>query len=190
MRGMGQKGAVKIRQEDIVEAALTLVDEQGLGALNMRAIAARLGVQASALYWHFPSKTVLMRAMAQSFHARALVAAGAGAAKDWRRWLRDYGAALRGALLSHQGSALLCATARPAPDTAAAAADILSAPLVAQGLSRARALSCLASINALVLGWAVYEQSEAMHDHLAEMIGFDESFALGLEAMVAGFRVD
>ena len=173
-----------------VEAALTLVDEQGMGALNMRAIAARLGVQASALYWHVPSKTALMRAMAQSFHARALAVAGAGAAKDWRRWLIDYGLALRRALLSHQGSALLCATARPAPDTAAAAGDLLAAPLVAQGLSRAHALSCLASINALVLGWAVYEQSEAMHDHLAEMIGFDESFALGLEAMVSGFHVD
>lgn len=181
---------MKIRQEEIVEAALTLVDEQGLGALNMRAIAARLAVQASALYWHFPSKTVLMRAMARSFHARALVVAGTGEGKDWRRWLMDYGAALRRALLSHRGSALLCATARPAPDTAAAAGNLLAAPLMEQGLSRAHALSCIASINALVLGWAVYEQSEAMHDHLTEMIGFDESFAMGLEAIVSGFHVD
>lgn len=181
---------MKIRQEEIVEAALALVDEQGLGALNMRAIAARLGVQASALYWHVPSKTVLMRAMAESFYARALAAAGAGRGKDWRRWLIDYGTALRRELLGHQGSAQLCATARPAPDTAAAAADALAAPLVEQGLSRADALSVIASVNALVLGWAVYEQSDALHDHLAEMIGFDESFALGLEAMVSGFRFD
>ncbi len=187
---MRQKGTVKIKQEEIVEAALALVDEQGLGALNMRAIAARLDVQASALYWHVPSKTALMRVMAQSFYARALAVAGAGAGKDWRRWLVDYGAALRRALLSHQGSAQLCATARPAPDTAAIAADALATPLVEQGLSRAHALSVVASVNALVLGWAVYEQSDALHDHLAKMIGFDESFALGLEAMVSGFSLD
>ncbi|WP_156358220.1 hypothetical protein [Sphingobium sp. Leaf26] len=97
---------------------------------------------------------------------------------------------LRRSLLDHQGSAQLCAIARAMPGTAATMADVLAAPLILYGLSRHHALSCIASVTALALGWAVYEQSDGLHDYLEEMIGFDESFVAGLEAMVSGFRVD
>jgi TetR/AcrR family tetracycline transcriptional repressor len=185
IEGLRHKDRMKISRDEIVACGLALVDEKGMAALNMRAIAARLGVQASALYWHFKSKNALMRAMAGSFYRRALEAAAVE--KGWREWLTCYGRALRRALLDHQGSAQLCAIARPSPGSAAEAADALAAPLIAMGLSKHQALSCIASVNALALGWAVYEQSEALHDYLAEMIGFDESFATGLNAMVSGF---
>jgi hypothetical protein len=32
-----------------------------------------------------------------------------------------------------------------------------------------------------------YEQSQAMHDYLTQLIDFDESFEAGLQAMVRGF---
>jgi TetR/AcrR family tetracycline transcriptional repressor len=186
-RRVRHKGDMKIGQDDIVACALALVDEQGMAALSMRAIATRLGVQASALYWHFPSKDRLLRAMADSFYEQALAAAAR--AQDWRGWLACYGTGLRRALLDRQGSAQLCAIARPAPGTAASTADAMAAPLILYGLSRHHALSCIASVTALALGWAVYQQSDALHDYLEEMIGFDESFAAGLNAMVSGFAV-
>jgi hypothetical protein len=36
------------------------------------------------------------------------------------------------------------------------------------------------------MGWIAYEQSEAMHDFLAQMIDFSESFEVGLLALVGG----
>jgi TetR/AcrR family tetracycline transcriptional repressor len=177
-------GTMKLGQQEIVAAALQLVDEQGIDRLNMRALAGRLGVQASALYWHVGDKAELTSLMAGSFYARALATAPTDV--GWRAWLLGFGHAFRASLLAHRDSAQLCAIARPLVGVQEAA-DRLAAPLVAAGLSRHAALSAQASVISLALGWAVYEQSNALHDHLAEMVGFDESFTAGLEAMVAGF---
>jgi TetR/AcrR family tetracycline transcriptional repressor len=81
----------------------------------------------------------------------------------------------------------LCAIAKPLDEDAAAATDILTRPLVLAGLSRHVALSYQSSVISLVLGWCIYEQSEVLHDYLARVIGFDESFTTGLTAMVTGF---
>jgi TetR/AcrR family tetracycline transcriptional repressor len=176
---------MKIEKQDIVDAALRLLDDEGLRLVSMRTLAGRLGVQASALYWHVGNKDELLVLMANHFYERALAAVPDDV--TWRDWLRTYGHAFRQTLLKQRDSALLCASARPPLASAQERADALAAPLVARGLSRHAALSCQASVISLALGWAVYEQSEAMHDYLALMIGFDESFTLGLEAMVGGF---
>src|SRR5438445_9330511 len=46
-----------LTREEIVDAAMTLVDEVGLDALTMRAVADRLGVYPNALYWHIGSRS-------------------------------------------------------------------------------------------------------------------------------------
>lgn len=43
--------------------ALLLLDEYGLPDLTMRNLATALGVQPSALYWHFPNKQALLAAV-------------------------------------------------------------------------------------------------------------------------------
>jgi len=49
------------------------------------------------------------------------------------------------------------------------------------------ALSYQSSVISQVLGWCINQQSEAVHEFLASLIGFDESFTTGLTARVAGF---
>jgi TetR/AcrR family tetracycline transcriptional repressor len=176
---------VKIDQRQVIDVALALLDEQGLSELQMRAVAGRLNVQASALYWHVRNKAELLSLMSMHFYAAALTAVPAGL--SWRDWLLTFGKGFRQALLGHRDSAQLCAIASPRDEDAEAAADELSKPLIVAGLSRHVALSYQSSVISLVLGWCIYEQSEALHDYLARMIGFDESFTTGLTAMVAGF---
>jgi TetR/AcrR family tetracycline transcriptional repressor len=176
---------VKIHQRQVIDVALTLLDEQGLSELQMRAVAGRLNVQASALYWHVRNKAELISLMSTHFYDAARTAVPEGL--SWRDWLLTFGAAIRKALLGHRDSAQLCAIARPLNEDTEAAADELSKPLIVAGLSRHVALSYQASVISLVLGWCIYEQSEALHDYLARMIGFDESFTTGLTAMVAEF---
>ena len=43
-------------RESVVRAGLALFDEVGLEKLTLRALAARLGVQAPAIYWYVDSK--------------------------------------------------------------------------------------------------------------------------------------
>ncbi|MGP5098468.1 TetR family transcriptional regulator [Brachybacterium alimentarium] len=50
-------------REDVAEMALQLLDEYGLPDLTMRNLATALGVQPSALYWHFPNKQALLAAV-------------------------------------------------------------------------------------------------------------------------------
>ena len=65
----GTRGRGHARQLDrakIVDAALTLTREAGATAPSMRQVAARLEVDVSALYWHFPNKAALLAAAAQT----------------------------------------------------------------------------------------------------------------------------
>ncbi|MDX6646685.1 MAG: hypothetical protein QOK40_2412 [Miltoncostaeaceae bacterium] len=57
----GRRGALS--REDIVSAALALVDAQGLGALSMRRLADRLDVATMSLYRHVRNKAELTDAM-------------------------------------------------------------------------------------------------------------------------------
>jgi AcrR family transcriptional regulator len=51
------------RKEEIVRAALALLEEQGASALTMRRLAERLGVKAPSLYKHFDGKDDLEAAL-------------------------------------------------------------------------------------------------------------------------------
>lgn len=179
---------MKLDTPVIVAEALLLVDEKGLDGLTMRALAQRLGVQASALYWHVGGREELVTAMAGTFYQNALAATPANG--SWREWLYAFGTVFRHSLLQHRDSARLCAISRPDPDRTDSNNATLVAPLEAMGLSRRHALTCISSVIALSLGWAVYEQSSSMHDHLDRLVGFDRSYGIGLRAMVDGFPAE
>jgi AcrR family transcriptional regulator len=51
------------RQKHILEAALEIVEADGVAGLSMRRIAGALGVDAAALYWHFRNKEELLSAL-------------------------------------------------------------------------------------------------------------------------------
>jgi AcrR family transcriptional regulator len=50
-------------RQEILTAAWGAAHEHGLGALTLRDVAARVGMRAPSLYWHFDSKTALYDAM-------------------------------------------------------------------------------------------------------------------------------
>lgn len=54
-----------LTRDQVVDAALTVAGDYGLGDLSMRRVATELGVQAGALYWHVANKQELLIAVAQ-----------------------------------------------------------------------------------------------------------------------------
>jgi TetR/AcrR family transcriptional regulator, tetracycline repressor protein len=72
--------------QQIVDAALALIDERGLAAFNMRDVAGRLGVYHRAIYWHFPDgrNAVLAAVAAVAFDD---VLPTEVPTRDWKRWL-------------------------------------------------------------------------------------------------------
>ena len=57
------KAQVPLTREAIAEAALVQIDANGLEGLSMRTLGGALGVEAMALYHHFPSKGELLDAV-------------------------------------------------------------------------------------------------------------------------------
>lgn len=49
-----------LSREEILDAALAIVDAEGLEALTMRRLGATLGVEAMTLYYHVPNKEALL----------------------------------------------------------------------------------------------------------------------------------
>lgn len=91
----------------VVATALTLLDEYGLPGLTMRRLAATLGVQQSALYWHFESKQLLLAAMAEEILARG---PRPPSSRAWDTEVTRKAVALRDALVAYRDGAELVST--------------------------------------------------------------------------------
>lgn len=90
----------------ILRQAFAVLNEAGLEGLTLRRIAARLKVQAPALYWHFKSKQDLLDEMATEVLRRSM---GKSAAFDtiqnWPEWASAYYGSLRRTLLTYRDGA-------------------------------------------------------------------------------------
>lgn len=59
-----------LSRDRIVGVALEIVEAEGLGGLTMRRLAGKLGVAATAIYWHVGDKDALLDALAERIAAR------------------------------------------------------------------------------------------------------------------------
>lgn len=65
-RPRNKRGEGKQLREDIVRAALELLDETGeAGAVTLRAVARRVGISAPSIYSHFPDREAILLAVVQ-----------------------------------------------------------------------------------------------------------------------------
>jgi AcrR family transcriptional regulator len=109
----------------ILDQALALVDERGLGAMSMRAVAERVGLTSMALYPYVGGKDALLDGLVDLLHAELGTAHGADPADlDWRHRLRVLGRSVRTLSRAHPGAYPLLLN-RPA--AAASASWLISA---------------------------------------------------------------
>lgn len=80
-----------LSRERLVEAALALIQEEGLDGLSMRALADRLDVKAASLYWHVRDRRELLELLADSILDGIRPARGAS---GWRQAVVDSGGRL------------------------------------------------------------------------------------------------
>jgi len=81
-----------LTRDRLVEAALGLINEEGLDGLSMRALAERLEVKAASLYWHVRDRGELLELLAESI-LETVVQPRRGA--GWRQSAMATGDALR-----------------------------------------------------------------------------------------------
>lgn len=147
---------MQLRRGDVLDGAMTILDEHGLSDLTMRRLATSLGVQPGALYWHFPNKQTLLGAMAD----RILDGIDAPpSAEDWDDALTELAHRFRGALLAHRDGAELVSATYASRLTTSGARDAFVATAGRAGLSRAHAELTGYALLHYVLGHTLDEQS-------------------------------
>jgi TetR/AcrR family transcriptional regulator, tetracycline repressor protein len=105
-RKPGPKSALS--REVFVEAALAIVDSEGLEALSMRRLGAELDVDPMAAYRHFPNKDALLDGVVEAVVAE--VDLSVDAPSPWREQIAALARAYRAALLAHPAVAPLAAS--------------------------------------------------------------------------------
>ncbi|RJQ79691.1 TetR family transcriptional regulator [Pseudonocardiaceae bacterium YIM PH 21723] len=98
-----------LSRDQVIDAAVELLNEVGLEKLTTRALTDRLGVQRGALYWHVKSKDDLLGAIAERI-CRPSLSVEADGRTSWE-WLREFGLVYRRSLLAHRDGARIVAQA-------------------------------------------------------------------------------
>lgn len=143
----------------IVAAALEVLDEGGIDAVTLRAVAARLGVQAPALYHHVRGKQGLLDEMGTEIHRRVVAElAGQQRVGGWLEDLSAFANTLRAEYLAHRdGARTFSGTLITDPDVLRAQEPWLRR-WVADGVSRESAFDGFEIVTAFVVGFVIEEQ--------------------------------
>ncbi|WP_246019160.1 TetR/AcrR family transcriptional regulator [Saccharothrix australiensis] len=157
------KGEPPLTLARIVEAAVALLDEEGIDRLTMRRLADRLAVAAPSLYWHVDTKDDVIDLAVDAIFGEVPVAGGGGGGgggggedgrgddwrgEDWRAGVTAVVTAWRTALLRHPWAAAVPARRRPTiGPNFLARMEVLQATLVRGGLSGTRLAAA---------AWALY----------------------------------
>jgi len=147
-------------QQLIVSHAFAVLNETGLDGLTLRRLAARLNVQAPALYWHFKNKQGLLDEMATEVLRRAM--------RDnipletltrWQDWAAAYYLGLRKTLLQYRdGAKMFSGTYLTDADLFAPMESSLRR-LTGVGFTLRQAVVGLGALYSYTIGFVIEEQA-------------------------------
>lgn len=100
-----------LRLQAVVEAATSLADQEGLGAVSMRRVAAELGVSPMTLYTYIPGKSELLDLMLDAVYQQLPKDDTAG--QPWRQRLTAVADANRALYLAHPWASEVSAVRPP-----------------------------------------------------------------------------
>jgi TetR/AcrR family transcriptional regulator, tetracycline repressor protein len=101
----GRRGRRRtLTEDDILDAALTLLDEGGAKAATVRGIAARVGVAPNAVYTYFPDKAAVVAALVDRLLGEVDHDVFADRSQPWRLRVESLALELRQRLTAHPGA--------------------------------------------------------------------------------------
>ena len=201
-RGQGELG-----REAIIAAAVTIADNEGLAALSLRGVAARLGAPVTSLYRHVNGKEELLRAMTDAVITEESLPTEPPS--GWRAQLEVAARLQWNVLRRHPWLARLMSITRPRPlPNVIAYADWVLRALEGHGLDANRRMQLHIVLHAFIQGFAMNLETEAdaagetglsdsawMDTQLADftalaMTGRYPAFSRVMAELDAGFELD
>jgi AcrR family transcriptional regulator len=159
-RGKGRTGPVTA--EAVVDAALMLIDEEGLDALTMRRLAHVLGVEPVTIYRQLPNKDAILAGVAEKLWREMGPPDGPGGAEpvppqagaaDWRGQVRGMWLALNGLMQAHPNAIPIIARGGAYSATAGGGTTEMLGLFRDAGLSPQEAAELLHILSACVVGF-------------------------------------
>ena len=169
-----------LSREGIVEAAIELIDAEGIEALSMRALGRACGVEAMSLYRYVANKDELLDAVQEGIVAQMqLPPRGAKARKKCLAYVEAAARELRRVLAEHPRAIPLFV--RPAATAGALTAlEQVWRALTDAGFDDADALRALQALLAFVVGQALWQYGPDGDRNV------DDEFEFGLEVLLLG----
>ncbi|MCU7821738.1 TetR/AcrR family transcriptional regulator [Kitasatospora sp. DSM 101779] len=195
-----------LSRERIVDAALALVDADGLDALSTRRLATELSVSGPSLYNHFATKDDLLDAVVDSVMGEVDLSMF-DAPEDWSTALRDWARSYRAALAAHPNVVPVLAQGPGRRPNALRLADAVFGCLVDAGWPRGQATRIGALMRYFITGSALgsfaggFPEDAAVYaadyPHLGEAHRLAEhrrtidegAFETGLDALLDGLAL-
>ncbi|GGO31964.1 TetR/AcrR family transcriptional regulator C-terminal domain-containing protein [Microbispora bryophytorum] len=149
-RGGREQG---LSRDQIVRAAVELLDAEGLDALSMRKLGARLGAGATSLYWHVANKDELIELVMDEVYATVVLPEAA----DWREATRVFAYGMRHAVFEHPWSASLIGVVPALGPNALTASDRLMGAFVRAGFEGIDVDYAMTAVVSYTLGATIPE---------------------------------
>ena len=160
--GRPRAGKEPLTRERILEAALSLVDGEGIEALSMRRLAKELGVDPMAIYHHLPKKRALLRALIEQVFSEMRVP-GSVETGSWQERVRAWACAFRDVARAHPKLVPHLATYPEAATVATLeSTEELYAALEAAGMPPIQIFGAVGAVVDYVNGFALAEASGAL----------------------------
>lgn len=93
-----------ISKDGVIDAALAILDDEGVTALSLERIAREVGVRGPSLYYHYPDKSAILAAVARRVLGDLDVRRPAD---DWVTWLVENALAFHARVMAHPHAASL-----------------------------------------------------------------------------------
>jgi AcrR family transcriptional regulator len=166
-----------LERRAIIEAALTILDREGLNNLTLRRVASELGVQAPAIYWHVKDKTALLDYMAEAIlQTQFSDLQPRDTDEQWQQWLINTMNKLRRAMLAYKDGARVVTGAHLFPAvTLLKLVEVSLVSLTSAGISLRMAHTIIITTIHFVFGRVIEEQSGPSPEQL-QSVDINEIF--------------
>lgn len=174
-----------LTREAIVEAAVGVLDRDGMDALSMRRVAEALGTGPASLYWHVRNKEELLQLLFERLTAELPLPLPDP--ERWREQLRDLGRALREQAHQHRDFARLSLGRVPSGPAFARTAEWLFDVLTPLGLPD-QVISLMGDTASLFVAAFAFEESLGVPSPTGEPLepeAIAEMYASYLESLPA-----
>ena len=153
---MRTRARIPLTRDRVVQAALLLADKDGVAALSMRLVAAKLGVEAMSLYRHVSGKDDLLLAVADLVVSEIEVPSSG---TPWREAMRRRAHSAREVFLRHPSAALVVESCSTMTPSRLAYADRIMGLLMADGFGSTLAYRAFLLLDSYVYGFTMQELS-------------------------------